>query len=450
MGTIEGYINLPAGLTYVDGSIATINKSDLGFDDFYSITANGYLGFAGYGSVAFTGTEAIQVATFQCVVEENAQDVLVVSLYDLVADDINIETKNPIAYDLGIEICKHIDKIYTAEKISNCQTGGWDAYYTCADCQMLFAENGTTIIDAIPTTDINPDNHTHLNDYPAITATCVTLGNNAYTKCEDCSVITVGSDEQFYGDHLYGDLISAVAEKHTPTELIASVEAHYHCSGCSLYFTEEKVETTLEAMTGETPEHSYGGFVSNEDEHWRECACGSKIEIGSHTGGKATCTQKAVCEVCSSEYGELHTHTISGSITSYGVADGEVTVTLYQNGVVCQTVITTNGTYTISGVVCGDYEITIAKTNHVTRTYDVTVFESDFVQNVKIHLIGDINGDGRVNISDVGLVNNHVKKTKFITTDYELLCADVTGDGRINISDVGKINNHVKKTILLW
>ncbi len=37
-------------------------------------------------------------------------------------------------------------------------------------------------------------------------------------------------------------------------------------------------------------------------------ACGDPCKDG-HTGGTATCTQKAVCEVCEKEYGELLAHT---------------------------------------------------------------------------------------------------------------------------------------------
>ena len=59
-----------------------------------------------------------------------------------------------------------------------------------------------------------------------------------------------------------------------------------------------------------------------------------------------------------------------------------------------------------------------------------------------------MNGDGRVNASDVGKANAHAKKTKFLD-GYEFECADISGDGTINISDVGKMNAHAKKTVLL-
>ena len=63
--------------------------------------------------------------------------------------------------------------------------------------------------------------------------------------------------------------------------------------------------------------------------------------------------------------------------------------------------------------------------------------------------IGDINGDGKVNITDVALINAHVKKTKLLTGE-ELARADINGDGKVNITDVALVNAHVKKVKLLF
>ena len=65
------------------------------------------------------------------------------------------------------------------------------------------------------------------------------------------------------------------------------------------------------------------------------------------------------------------------------------------------------------------------------------------------YLLGDINGDGKVNIIDVGLVNDHVKNKKILTGE-ELKRADIDGNGKVNIIDVGILNDHVKNKKLLW
>ena len=105
--------------------------------------------------------------------------------------------------------------------------------------------------------------------------------------------------------------------------------------------------------------------------------------------------------------------------------------------------------YSIEGVLPGTYTMKVMKQNHVTREYTVIVGTNPVVQDVKIHLKGDINGDGKVNTSDVSKANSHTKKVTTLT-GYEFACADVNGDGKVNTSDVSKMNAHVKKTSLLW
>ena len=47
----------------------------------------------------------------------------------------------------------------------------------------------------------------------------------------------------------------------------------------------------------------------DEPINWKVCGrCNVELEKAAHTGGTATCQQKAVCEVCGQEYGELGTH----------------------------------------------------------------------------------------------------------------------------------------------
>ena len=72
----------------------------------------------------------------------------------------------------------------------------------------------------------------------------------------------------------------------------------------------------------------------------------------------------------------------------------------------------------------------VMKNNHVAREYTVTVGSSNVVQDVKIHLKGDINGDGKVTFTDVNKANLHYKN-KSILSGYEFMCADVNGDGKL-------------------
>ena len=49
-----------------------------------------------------------------------------------------------------------------------------------------------------------------------------------------------------------------------------------------------------------------GDWQHDENGHWKLCACGAEVDRAAHTGGTATCTEKAVCDVCGEEYGEVN------------------------------------------------------------------------------------------------------------------------------------------------
>ncbi len=57
-------------------------------------------------------------------------------------------------------------------------------------------------------------------------------------------------------------------------------------------------------------EHVYEtNWSYNETEHWHKCTgCGEVSDKAAHSGGKATCTAKAICEVCGQPYGETGDH----------------------------------------------------------------------------------------------------------------------------------------------
>lgn len=56
---------------------------------------------------------------------------------------------------------------------------------------------------------------------------------------------------------------------------------------------------------GDAHDHQSSDWESNETEHWQVCTCGAVFNKANHNGGKATCTQNAVCEICKASYGSL-------------------------------------------------------------------------------------------------------------------------------------------------
>ena len=51
--------------------------------------------------------------------------------------------------------------------------------------------------------------------------------------------------------------------------------------------------------------HAHTILNSDNEAHWYECECGEKSNVVAHTGGTATTTEQAVCEICNKSYGDL-------------------------------------------------------------------------------------------------------------------------------------------------
>ena len=145
--------------------------------------------------------------------------------------------------------------------------------------------------------------------------------------------------------------------------------------------------------------------------------------------------------------------TVSGTATSFNSNTDEVMIQLTESGAsepAYEAVVKgTSATYSIEGVAPGTYTMKVMKKNHVAREYTVTVGSSNVVQDVKICLLGDVTGDGKVNTKDWARLKAHVNETSNLT-GYELACGDVNGDSKVNIKDWARLKAHVNESNPLW
>ena len=143
---------------------------------------------------------------------------------------------------------------------------------------------------------------------------------------------------------------------------------------------------------------------------------------------------------------DLPTFNLNGTITSYNSETDDITIQLYKTNkteVFDEKKVKGNSTnYSFENVPVGDYIVKLSKNNHVTREYSITVDNSNINLDTKISLIGDINGDGRINIKDWNIMYEHINETSEIK-DYSLLCADVNNDGKVNIKDWNRLYDHI-------
>ena len=136
---------------------------------------------------------------------------------------------------------------------------------------------------------------------------------------------------------------------------------------------------------------------------------------------------------------------VSGSVTSFNDASGDITLQLIPEGLsepAYETTVKGNTVaYSFADVVAGTYTMKVSKANHVTREYTVVVGDTSILQDVKIHPLGDINGDGKINAMDKKKIYNHINGD--LLTGYEFDVANVKADTKINALDKKMIYNHI-------
>ena len=142
-------------------------------------------------------------------------------------------------------------------------------------------------------------------------------------------------------------------------------------------------------------------------------------------------------------------YSLSGTVLSFGDEIAPVTLELQAGErTVIVTVTGNEQLYQFDDLDAGSYTLMVKKPNHAPREYAITL-EGNMSQDLKIHLKGDINGDGKLNIADTAKIYAHVKDSNPLT-DYAFACGDVDGNGKVNVADTSKAYSHVKGAKPLW
>ena len=115
-----------------------------------------------------------------------------------------------------------------------------------------------------------------------------------------CEAQTVTVDEKYVGTVTVNGTEVTLDEKNSFTLSPADGEQKI--------LVTDKAGNTAEMTVTVNDGHTYGEWVSNGDgTHTRQCTVDgcNGLETKDCSGGTATCTEKAVCEVCGKAYGEL-------------------------------------------------------------------------------------------------------------------------------------------------
>ena len=336
----------------------------------------------------------------------------------------------------------------------SCETkGSYDTVVSCTVCGKELSR---------VTSEIPASGHSYSAE--VIAPACTEQGYTIYT-CTKCGN---SYEDDFVAEN--GHTAGEWTEKNAPTCEDDGIEELY-CSVCEAFMEEREIPAlghTEKTIPSVAPTCTVSGLTEG-----KECAVCGKILLEQETvpaghdymavvtpptreeEGYTTYT----CEVCGDSYTDdfvdkLTGFSLRGTVTVFTDENKEATVTLTpkaENGYAYTVTVHggKNVEFFFDFVVKGEYKMTVSVENHAPRTYDISVTEEALSVDVKLHLLGDITGDGKVNAIDVARANAYAKGY-YELSGYDLRCANVNGDEAVNAIDVALMNAHAKGAKALW
>lgn len=266
-----------------------------------------------------------------------SQDGVLTVGIDETSTTIGVEAKSKGGYlrEIPVTIINHTHTTtLVPEKPKTCTTDGNKEHYKCNVCGDLFEDAGA--VKSLTEEKVKiPAGHEYGDLVPKQEPTCKQTGMQAHYKCSVCNkYFDESKTEKTEAEltipvnpnaHDFGAWIEEVPATCKDT----GVKAHEDCNRCNRHFDESGNEITdLTIPTNDN--HDWNAWVSNGNgTHTRTCKRDSDHkETGTCSGGKATCTSKAVCEVCRTTYGDTAPHTygdlipeVPATTTEFGVKE---------------------------------------------------------------------------------------------------------------------------------
>lgn len=247
-----------------------------------------------------------------------SQDGVLTVGIDETSTTIGVEAKSKGGYlrEIPVTIINHTHTTtLVPEKPKTCTTDGNIEHYKCNVCGDLFADAGA--VNQLTEGQVKiPAGHEYGDLVPKQEPTCKQTGMQAHYKCSVCNKYfdeskTEKTETELTipvnpNAHDFGAWIEEVPATCKDT----GVKAHKDCNRCNRHYDGSGNEITdLTIPTNDN--HDWNAWVSNGDgTHTRTCKRDSgHKENGTCSGGTATCTTKAVCDVCRTTYGDTAPHT---------------------------------------------------------------------------------------------------------------------------------------------
>ena len=256
-----------------------------------------------------------------------SQDGVLTVGIDETATKIGVEAtcKNGSLYEIPVTIIDHMHSISLVPATpKTCTTDGNKEHFKCNVCGDLFADAGG--VNSLTEDQVKiPAGHDYTQMVGLVSPTCSSKGMKAHFRCHNCDkYFELGSYAEVSAESLE---IAIDPNAHNTTHndgseancSVTGIYPHEHCSLCNKNFYSDGVTEMTDIVKPKNDNHDWNAWVSNGDgTHTRTCKrdIGHK-ENGTCSGGTATCTTKAVCNVCKTTYGDTAPH----NTTQYGGKD---------------------------------------------------------------------------------------------------------------------------------
>ena len=219
---------------------------------------------------------------------------------------ITVKTENNLTATCNVTVaCAHKNTTTYPEVASTCSVQGNSAYTICNDC-------GKIIVGSNEKLPLDKTNHINCKKVDAVAGTCVAPGHAEYVICNDCSTVISGSNAPVAGAH--GAFVNKIADEYLVSAADCNNSAVYKksCELCG-------VASATEIFFGGSPlGHSYSeAWSKGDNSHWHECTvCEAKNgeEVHNFVNG--------FCSVCGFEDNHKHTLVLVAAVAATCTADG--------------------------------------------------------------------------------------------------------------------------------
>lgn len=182
------------------------------------------------------------------------------------------------------DACTHSNIKTITEKSSTCTEKGWKKYKKCEDCGEMYNQNGA-IITEIPYLPLAAHTPTQVKDDKYL----LSKGNCTRPSLyfESCKICKKALNDTFEGEKSAHDVVDVWFVEngyHFHRCSVCTYKEDYgKCSGGTATCTSQAKCDICKMPYGDFASHKFGAWKTDSTTHWKECSCYQKNDIGQHT-----------------------------------------------------------------------------------------------------------------------------------------------------------------------